>query len=384
MREVNPYRPGFNQSPAILAGRRDVVDAIGESLDVAALDGRSPRPLLLVGSRGVGKTVLLARARSIAAEQHSWISVDVEVHPERPFTPALVARLRDAARAYDQTPPSRGGWQVDKATLKASVAGVGGVVQMSRGPDSSAPSETVLEDVLSEVMTSALDRRTGLLLTLDEVHLATIDELAALAACLQHAVTEGWPLVAALAGLPSMQDSRRMVTYLERGEWHSLGLLSEAETLDALVGPARDAGRPLDDDAAMLLVDASGGYPYAIQVLGHHAWRASHGATAIDIDAARAGRAAAQRDLSAGLYASRWNDAPPREQEYLIALAGLLLEGRSPIGADVAHVLGAEAKATSYLRARLLRKGTIYADGRVLRFAVPGMASWIAAQALDE
>ncbi len=384
MRESNPYRPGFNQSPAVLAGRRDVIDAVAESLDVAALDGRTPRPLLLVGGRGVGKTVLLARARCIAAERHSWISADVEVHPERSFTPVLVARLREAAGIYDQSPPPRGGWSVDQATVKASIAGVGGAVQVSRSASGSAPEEMAVEDALRLAMTAALVRGTGLLLTLDEAHLAAADELAALAAGLQRAVTEGWPLVAALAGLPSMQDPRRMVTYLERGEWHSLGLLPPAETLDALSGPAQGVGRPMDDDAATLLAEASGGYPYAIQVLGHHAWRASTGATSIDVEAARAGRAAAQRDLSAGLYTSRWKDAPPREQEYLAALADLVLQGRHPIGTDVARALGRERSAVSYLRDRLLRKGTIYADGRVLRFAVPGMASWIAERALDD
>ncbi len=32
MRVANPYRPGFNQVPVVLAGRDDVLDAIGEAL----------------------------------------------------------------------------------------------------------------------------------------------------------------------------------------------------------------------------------------------------------------------------------------------------------------------------------------------------------------
>ena len=65
MRQPNPYRPGFNQAPDVLVGRDEVLAAAREALDVAALDGRTPRPLVLVGSRGVGKTVLLGQ---IAAE----------------------------------------------------------------------------------------------------------------------------------------------------------------------------------------------------------------------------------------------------------------------------------------------------------------------------
>ena len=67
-RQPNPYRPGFNQSPGVLAGRDEALTAVREALEVAALDGRTPRPLVLVGTRGVGKTVLLGEIAAIAAE----------------------------------------------------------------------------------------------------------------------------------------------------------------------------------------------------------------------------------------------------------------------------------------------------------------------------
>ncbi|MDQ4009025.1 MAG: ATP-binding protein, partial [Actinomycetota bacterium] len=58
-RMPNPYRPGFNQPPVVFAGRTDVLDGTREALQVAAYDGRTPRPVVLVGPRGVGKTVTL-------------------------------------------------------------------------------------------------------------------------------------------------------------------------------------------------------------------------------------------------------------------------------------------------------------------------------------
>ena len=383
MRVSNPYRPGFNQSPAVLAGRGEITDAITEAFQVAALDGRTPRPILLAGSRGVGKTVLLERARQIAAEQHAWISVSVEVHPGRPFTPVLLARLAEAAQLYDQAPPNRGDWRATKATIKASLAGIGGQAEFTRAAAATTPREEELETALKSVMEAALPLDAGLLLTVDETHLATKDELASLAALLQDAVTKQWPFVVVLAGLPSMQDPRRMVTYLERGEWHNVGLLASADTHEALTGPAAAAGRPMDQDAADYLTTASGGYPYAIQVLGHHAWRASSSADQISLTHARDGDQAAQRDLAAGLYSARWKDSSEREQEYLAALARLVIAGGHPIGADVARTLGQQPSAVTYLRARLLQKGTIYTEGRALRFAVPGMAAWIDSQPLD-
>jgi hypothetical protein len=52
-RIANPYRPGFNQPPVVFAGRTDVIDGAREALQVAALDGRTPRPLVLLGIEGL-------------------------------------------------------------------------------------------------------------------------------------------------------------------------------------------------------------------------------------------------------------------------------------------------------------------------------------------
>ena len=60
------------------------------------------------------------------------------------------------------------------------------------------------------------------------------------------------------------------------------------------------------------------------------------------------------------------------------------MSGGGPItGGDVARELRQTTQAVSYLRNRLLRKGTIYADGRSLRSAVPGRVEWITTQPDD-
>lgn len=138
------------------------------------------------------------------------------------------------------------------------------------------------------------------------------------------------------------------------------------------------ANRPLTPPAAHLLARACGGYPYAIQVFGHHAWRASTGADVIDLGHAEQATAAAQQDLASGLFAGRWHDASPKEREYLKVLAQLLEAERSAAHADVSGIIGREPGRLSYPRARLIQKGTLFTDGRSLRFLVPGMARWIA------
>jgi hypothetical protein len=381
VRQPNPYRPGFNQAPAVLAGRDDVLAAAREALDVAALDARTPRPLVLVGSRGVGKTVLLGEVASVAGASLGWLTVSVEVRPRQPFTPQLCERL-DAATELLRDTGDRGRFELASATARASVLGIGGEIGVVRRADDPAASVLTIEHSLAAAVAAALERSSGLVVTIDELQAARRAELADLAATLQQHVPDGWPLVVVAAGLPSMRDTGRSVTYLERGEWHEIGLLDHDDTVLALEGPAAEAGRPLDRDGAEVLADASGGYPYAVQVLGHHAWRRSAGSPRIRAAHCRDALDAADRDLATGLYAGRWGDASPKEREYLVAVARLVLAGDGRdgdvTGGAVAASLGATAKELSYLRDRLLKKGTLVAVGRTLRFPVPGMAAWIA------
>lgn len=372
-RQANPYRPGFNQPPARLVGRDAVLTAAREALDVAALDGRTPRPMILVGPRGVGKTVALGEIATLAGAQHGWPTVHLEVRPNTAFTAELVERLEVATTLLRQATPGRGGrLVVAGGKVSAGILGVGGEVRLSR----EAPREPAvpLDAALARTMDAALRCGGGAVLAVDELQLASRDELASLASVLQQHVPDGWPLVVAAAGLPSLRGRHRSVTYLERGEWHELGLLGRGDTIEALAGPAAGAGRPMDAQAASILADASGGYPYAVQVLGHHAWRASHGSARIEPEHARTAITAADHDLAAGLYASRWSDASVKERSYLAALADLP-DGAG--GGDVARALGKTSSQVSYLRDRLIKKGTIFPDGGALRFLVPGMGGWI-------
>ncbi len=84
--------------------------------------------------------------------------------------------------------------------------------------------------------------------------------------------------------------------------------------------------------------------------------------------------------ISSPVVTSRWHGASPKEQEYLAALARLVTVQGSAGGADVARELGRTTQQVSYLRDRLIRKGTIFAEAGSLVFAVPGMADWVLSQ----
>lgn len=84
----NPYSPGAGTPPPELAGR----DALRENVRIAIARirlGKPTKSLMLVGLRGVGKTVLLERMRqdAVAAQVHT---IRIET-PENRSLPALLA-----------------------------------------------------------------------------------------------------------------------------------------------------------------------------------------------------------------------------------------------------------------------------------------------------
>jgi hypothetical protein len=322
--------------------------------------------------------VALGEAAVLAAAEHAWPTVHVEVRPGRDLTPLLIERVVAAGHVLEHTTvDDRRHPVITGGKVGASALGVGGEVEVHLERRGSGPADP-LEAALDATMRVAMEEGSGLVIALDELQYAPRAELAGFTAILQEHMPDNWPLVVLVAGLPSIREPRRSVTYLERGEWHELGLLSSAETERALSEPAAEAGRPMEVDAARELASASGGYPYAVQLYGHHAWRASSGSDHITLEHALAARAAAQRELEEGLYVARWNDASEREREYLAATARLIVSTGEARGGAVAAELGKASTDVSYLRDRLLKKGTLYSEGSRLVFITPGMAEWVA------
>ena len=90
----NPYAPGAGTPPPELAGRDELRETIRIALERVRA-GRPTKSILMVGLRGVGKTVLLDRMRD-DAEASGIHTMRVEA-PEGRSLPAILApQLRQA------------------------------------------------------------------------------------------------------------------------------------------------------------------------------------------------------------------------------------------------------------------------------------------------
>ena len=326
--------------------------------------------------------MLLAEIARLAGETRGWPRLRAEVTPRASLVEHLALRAVETSALFpdDEHGPQL---RVRDARLRAGVGGFGAELRLERPTASPLDPAVRLEAALGHLAALASARGSGVVITIDEAHLAPLDDLTTVAAALQVGTEQAWPFVIVLAGLPTIREPSHIVSYLERSEWHEIDTLDEASTLAALELPAARAGRPLVSGAAQLLADAAGGYPYAIQLYGYHAWEAAETRPEIDVAAARRGMERATAELEQALYARRWAQASPREREYLAAVAELLDRGEPATGGAVAAHLGQTTPQLATCRAHLLAKGTLCATDGQLGFVIPGMTRYVLRQAAE-
>lgn len=323
----------------------------------------------------MGKTVLLAEIASRAGERYGWPTLAVEAPLSGQVVPTLVGRA-EAVRALLGEEPPGAHLRVTGAVVRATIPGIGGELHLSKEPGAQGRPLLSTERVLGFLMDEAIEHSTGVVLTLDEAHVAHREDLGALGAAIQQGTGANWPMVVVIAGLPSLRAGR-LPSYFERADWHEVRSLPAEAALDALVAPAQAAGRPFEEGAGERLARETGGYPYAVQLYGHAAWRASQGQTQITMAALDEAIPAAKATLERNLFAQRWEQASPRERQYLVALAEQMVAGGPATGAGVAERLGMTTRALAQYRERLISKGTLVAEGERLSFVVPGLAEYI-------
>jgi hypothetical protein len=372
----NPFTPGYARRPPVLAGRAGILALIDSSASIV-INGSTPPAIILSGPRGVGKTVVLHEAAARLGQRHGWSTLALEARDDEPLVVSLREGAQDLVAGWDQT-PRRTGWVADEARLGARVGGMEAAATWRRR-DEPGRADSV-EAILRDLVAAAAARDTAVLLTIDEAHQLRSGDLRSLGRCLSAATGQDGPVVAIFAGLPGLEAQTGKVTYLERARWRDLGPLGHDDTIEALVTAAAAAGRPMVADAAELLAEASAGYPYAVQLYGAHAWDHAEGSPFIQLEHAQAAHGPAFEELESGLFRTRWQQASPRQRDYLTAVAALRSEGHRATGRAVAERLGRSTQQLSKTRSELLRKGTLIAADRALKFPVPGLAEFILRQ----
>lgn len=358
----NPYQPGAGARPPALIGRDDLIDGFGVTLR-RTLSGGSGKSCMLVGLRGVGKTVLLNRFAEIADAEGVKVGF-VEASESGDFRVRLAVRLRRILLEWKNSRIRRA-VTTALGVLKSFTLRLPEGASISIGVDplvGRADSGLLTED-LTDLLVAAGEAATacgaGLLVVVDEVQYLSADELAALVTAVHRTTQLGLPVILTGAGLPQLPGLVGAArSYAERlFEFPAVSSLPPPQAAAAIVVPARDRGAELTPAAVDLVVAESGGYPYFLQEWGHHVWNAAPSSPITDDDV-RSARAGVIETLDRDFFRVRFDRLTPKEKDYLRAMA--VLGPGSHRSGEVAAALGVRVESVAPRRSGLIAKGMIY------------------------
>lgn len=363
---TNPFAPGAGTPPPELAGR----DELRETIRVAIARtrrGLPARSLLMVGLRGVGKTVLLDRMRD-DAEETGIHTLRIEA-PESRSLPALLApqlrqallRLSRIERARDLSQRALRALAGFAKSLKAKYGDI--EVGLDLDPEAGLADNGDLEQDLLALLEAAGEAAkaggTALALFLDELQYVEEDELAALITALHRTAQRRLPVILIGAGLPQLRGQMgRAKSYAERMfEFPEIGALPDPAARIAITKPLRDEQVEITPGALDRIVRETHGYPYFLQEWGKHVWDAAT-ASPIgeqDVESAFAGTIAA---LDESFFRVRFDRLTPSERRYLRAMAEL---GPGPHrSGDIAAELERPVSSFGPIRSQLIAKGMVW------------------------
>ncbi|KPF43394.1 AAA family ATPase [beta proteobacterium AAP51] len=360
----NPYVPGAGTPPPELAGRHEVLERAEIAL-TRVQRGKPSKSLIVVGLRGVGKTVLLVRFQR-QAEALGYQATLIEAHEGKKLPELLVPALRRillglsiAAAAGDKGRRALRVLRSFMGSVKISWNDLELGIEPLAGTADSHDLEQDLADLFVAVGEAAAERGTAVALCIDEMQYLSEAEFSALIMATHKVSQLQLPLIVVGAGLPQIVGlAGQSKSYAERlFDYPRVGALSDADARQALTQPAAVMGVHFEPDALAQLVAVTRGYPYFLQQWGYEVWNvaATPLITRSDVDLATQHAIAA---LDESFFRVRFDRCTPSEKRYMRALADLG-EGPKRSG-DVADRLGVKVTSIGPARAKLITKGMIY------------------------
>ncbi|OGB06183.1 MAG: AAA family ATPase [Burkholderiales bacterium RIFCSPHIGHO2_12_FULL_69_20] len=362
----NPYSPGAGTPPPELAGRGELREKVRIAIERLRL-GLPAKSVLMVGLRGVGKTVLLDRLRD-DAEGAGIQTLRIEA-PEGRSLPALLApQLRQALLRLSRMEQSKA---VAQRALRA-LAGFAKALKIKYddievgldfdpepGLADNGDLEHDLQALLEAVGAAAAAAGTALVMFIDELQYVREDELAALITALHRCNQRRLPVGLVGAGLPQLPGRMgRAKSYAERlFDFPVVGPLDAAAASQAIAKPAQAQNVQITEPAIADIVARTQGYPYFLQEWAKHAWDRA-GQSPIRREDVQAASVEAIAALDESFFRVRFDRLTPAEKRYLRAMAEL---GPGPHrSGDIAEALRRKVTSLGPTRAQLIDKGMVW------------------------
>lgn len=361
---TNPFTPGAGTPPPELAGRDEILSNAEIALH-RVKNGRPARGQLMLGLRGVGKTVLLNRI-AVQAEELGCSTIVLEAPEGKrlaenlvPPLRSLLSRLSRSERARAKATRALSLLRSFAATFRIYVADVEFGVAPATGEADSGILENDLLEVFLALGQAARAEDEPVALLIDEVQYLRIDDLSALISSMHKIAQQNLPIILFGAGLPQLAAlAGEAKSYAERlFEYPEVGALSREAAREAIRVPIEREGAAIADEALERIVETTRGYPYFLQEWGSHSWDCAP-ESPIGVQDVRRATVSALSCLDKSFFRVRFDRLTPREKDYMLAMAEL---GPGPHrSGEIAQKLRLDVRSAGPLRDKLIKKGMIF------------------------
>ena len=339
IRRRNPFTPTFGHEPITFAGRDDLIDDVIDGLVEGP--GDPNRATIFMGPRGSGKTVLLSTIAE-EASQIGWVSAEAFSRK------GLLGNLMYSLRA-------NAGHLLEEANSSELTSLQIGPVGLER--------EVVREDVpwrfrFQRVVEELNAQGIGVLFAIDEVD-PTCDELIEFISFYQSFVKERRDVAMLLAGLPGKVSDLLVddhVSFVRRAFQRRLTGIPDEDIRDAIRTTVEEGGKTIGERQLDRMVEAAMGFPYAMQLLGYHAWRYAGEVSSISMENVEKAVRRAGQEMEYTVVRPTLRECSQREVEYIQAM---LQDDGPSVTSDIARRMGISMTNASNLRRRLIDRGII-------------------------
>lgn len=362
----NPYSPGAGSPPPELAGRDEIIENVGIALERIRL-GRPAKSVLMVGLRGVGKTVLLDHLKAYA-EQKGLLTTRAEAPEDRSLPAILAPQLRAALLLLSKREQVRDLAQralrglagfVNALKLKYEDIEVALDFEPEPGLADNGDLELDLQSLIEVTGQAAKAADSAVVLFIDELQYVKEAELAALITALHRAAQLKLPVTLVGAGLPQLRGRMgKAKSYAERlFDFPEIGALTCDAAYTAIVNPAKQESVQYDPDAVQRIIEVTEGYPYFLQEWGKHVWDIAD-ESPIELSDVENASDLAVATLDESFFRVRFDRLTPKEKQYLRAMSEL---GAGPHrSGDIAEILQRKVESVAPLRNGLIGKGMVW------------------------
>ena len=381
---INPFSPGAGTAPPELAGREKIIGDVSIALH-RIRSGNSAKSVLMVGLRGVGKTVLLNRLKN-DAEAEGIVCVQFESPENRNLPAMLVPSLRAALLKLDRMAGAKDlvakavkvlGSFIAAAKVKYEGMEFGFDLGTEEGVADTGDLDYDLSELLQSVGAAAQEKKTAVVIFIDELQYVPEAELAALISALHACAQKRLPVAMVGAGLPQLVGNvGRAKSYAERlFDFPVIGALPDEAATEALQRPVELHQVAFEKDAIEEILKQTQGYPYFLQEWGSMCWSVATTHVITKEDAVTATDLAILQ-LDTSFFRVRFDRCTPMEKNYLRAMAEINVP--APRSGDIAAAMKKEVNQLGPLRKSLISKGMIYSPAHGdTAFTVPLFADYM-------